>query len=95
MQTHKVHVFDGAGTLIQSFTFPAAVANGTSQAKILIATTEAQSFFGVTADLAMTAVMPSGAGKVCFDALDCVAWGTYSRAGGDTTVGTPRNPLRP
>jgi MYXO-CTERM domain-containing protein len=85
---HSIFVYDAAGTRIGQFTFPAAVPIGTSQAKILIATPQAATFFGVTADLAMTATIPLDAGAVCFEALDCVAWGDYTGAG---AVGTPFN----
>jgi cysteine-rich repeat protein len=88
---HKVHVFDAAGVLLQSFTFPANVANGTAQAKIVIATTDAQTLFNLTADLTMAPVIRAAGGKVCFEAIDCVAWGSYAKAGGDATVGTPVN----
>lgn len=86
---HEISVFDASNTLVQEFTFAASVGNGSNQAKILIATVEAQTFFSVNADLLMSPVLPSAGGKVCFDAipLDCVAWGNYS--GSSTGVGTP------
>jgi len=89
---HSIIVFDAAGTAIPggTFTFSGSVANGASQTKILIATPSAVTFFGVSADLSMTtAVIPAAGGKVCFDSLDCVAWGNYS--GSPTGVGTPFN----
>jgi len=90
---HQITVFDSAGTAVGggTFTFAAAVGSGANQAKILIATTEAQTFFNVTANLIMTPVLPAGGGKVCFDSspIDCVAWGNYS--GSATGVGTPFN----
>ncbi len=88
---HHITVFGPTGLTIQTFTFAAGVANGINQDKILIATPEAVAFFGLSADLSMTAVIPPAGGKVCFDALpeDCVAWGNYS--GSATGVGTPFN----
>ncbi len=88
---HKISVFSANNTLVQEFTFGSAVSNGGNQARILIATAEAQTRFGISADLTMTAVIPLAGGKVCFDAipLDCVAWGNYS--GSATGVGTPFN----
>jgi len=89
---HSIIVFDAADTAIPggTFTFSGSVANGASQAKILIATSSAVTFFGVSANLSMTtAVIPAAGGKVCFDSIDCVAWGNYS--GSPTGVGTPFN----
>jgi cysteine-rich repeat protein len=87
---HAITVFNSAGTQVGSFTFAGNVANGASQSKILIATSQAQAFFGVTADLTMTAALISAGGKVCWaGTLDCVAWGGYT--GGTAGVGTPFN----
>ena len=60
-----------------------------AQATILIATTEAETFFFISADLSMTAVVPLPSGKICFDAspIDCFSWGDY--VGADTGTGTP------
>jgi MYXO-CTERM domain-containing protein len=77
---------------------PNQAPNNQNQAKILIATAEAATLFGVTPDLVMpSAFIPVAGGKVCFDAngfgiIDCVAWGNHpgSAAGGAATnVGTP------
>lgn len=88
---HVVTVYDAAGTSIGTYTFGANVANGATQDRILIATAEAQTFFGITADLTMTPTVAAAGGKVCFDSspIDCVAWGNYS--GSPIGVGTPFN----
>jgi cysteine-rich repeat protein len=88
---HFVRVFDAAGAQVAggTFTFSGNVGNGGSQAKILIATAEAAALFGTTADLTMNAVLPLRAGKVCFDNIDCVAWGAFT--GSTAGVGTPFN----
>ena len=89
---HMISVFGPTGTLIQNFSFTSAVAVGTSQSKILIATPQAATFFNLTADLTMaSAVIPIAGGKVCFDSspVDCLAWGNYS--GSLTGIGTPFN----
>lgn len=91
MNTHTVSVYDAAGTSAGSFTFSGNLANGSNQATILIATTEAAAFFGITADLVMTAVLPRAGGKVCWENLDCVAWGSYTGPGTPSAVGTPFN----
>ncbi len=85
---HAIIIYDAAGTEITRFTFTASVPSGVNQDKILIATPQAEALFGVTADLAMTASIPAAGGKVCFDAIDCVAWGAFT---GNMGVGTPFN----
>lgn len=89
--SHKVHVYDAAGVEVAGspFTFAGTLPNGPDQMTALISTAEAATLFGITADLTMTAVLPLTGGKVCWDALDCVAWGSYS--GSMTGVGTPFN----
>lgn len=91
VQGHFIRVYDATGAPIGTFTFNAAVPVGTNQSKILIATTEAATFFAVGANLAMQPILPAAGGKVCFDAVpeDCVAWGNYS--GSAVGVGTPFN----
>ena len=91
---HSVVVYNNAGGEVQRFTFTGPVANGQNQRTILVATTQAQNQFGVTADLTMaTAVIPKEGGKVCFDPepneVDCVAWGNTT---GTDATGPPFNP---
>lgn len=88
---HGITVFDAAGTQVQQFLFAGAVANGANQSRVLIATPEAVAFFGLSADLSMSAALLSAGGKVCFDSQpeDCVAWGNYS--GSLVGIGTPYN----
>src|SRR5688500_1605384 len=90
---HSVIFYDAAGVETDRQTFSGSVANGLNQAKILIATMEAQTFFGVTPDLVMASpfITPAG-GKVCFDAIDCVSWGNYTGPAAGT--GTPFNAAR-
>ncbi|HTR02386.1 MAG TPA: S-layer homology domain-containing protein [Thermoanaerobaculia bacterium] len=89
--SHKIHVYDAAGTEVAGspFTFPGTLANGPDQMEVLIATPEAASLFNVDADLPMTAVLPRTGGKVCYDTIDCIAWGSYH--GAAAGVGTPFN----
>ena len=86
---HSIQIFGANGGAITSFPFAGNVGSGANQAKILIATAEAAAFFGVTANLTMTASLPASGGKLCFDSIDCVAWGDYAPA--DAAVGTPFN----
>lgn len=98
---NQLRVYDSAGTLTDTVVFPNKVANPASQASILIATTNAASFFGVTPDFTMPAVLPPGGGQVCyFDVdgptintlLDCASWGNYTGEGGAPFLsGTPFN----
>ncbi len=88
---HSVILSDASGAVITTFPFTGNLSTGTTQAKILIATPEAVSFFGVGADRTMTASLPLAGGKVCFDMIDCVAWGNYAPPVSDTAVGTPFN----
>jgi cysteine-rich repeat protein len=90
---HTIKVFNAGGTEIGSVTFSASVGSGANQAKILIATTQAQSFFNVTPDLVLTTALPVTGGKVCFETIDCVAWGNYSPT--ESAVGTPWNRVPP
>ena len=62
---HVVTVYNAAGMPAGTYTFGANVANGAAQDKILIATTEAQTFFGITANLTMTPTVAAAGGKVC------------------------------
>lgn len=75
---HSVYVYNAAGTQIQRTTFSAAVPNGANQAFVLIATSQAQTEFGVTPNLLMTPSLLRAGGRVCFDNYDCVAWGAYT-----------------
>jgi hypothetical protein len=99
VQGNKLHVYDAAGSLITTSTFSANLANGTNQSSILAATSQAQSFFGVTADLTIPATIPPGGGQVCYEDvdnstmgfIDCVAWGSFLGVSPSPT-GNPFNP---
>lgn len=90
---HHVEFFDKGGSSLGSVTFDANVARGANQSTILLATPEAESQFGVTADKGLSGdkLDPDG-GAVCWEALDCVAWGSF---GGSTESpsGNPADPL--
>jgi MYXO-CTERM domain-containing protein len=85
---HMIEVFDPSGASLGGATFANGVSNGAAQATILIATAAAQTEFGVAPDLVLpSALMAPAGGKVCFDTIDCFAWGNY--VGSPTGVGTP------
>lgn len=89
---HAVQVYNNTDTIVGNFQFGSAVANGANQAKILLATPAAATRFDVSADLAMTAVIPAAGGKICFDSFDCVSWGNYmGDASNPSPTGTPFN----
>jgi len=89
---HSITLFDAAGNQAGVAEFDADVAAGGNQMTLLAATPAAESQFGLVAD----AALPSGSldpagGAVCWEALDCVAWGSFS---GPTAspVGSPADP---
>src|SRR5262245_3690677 len=84
---HAVQIYNAADVMVGQATFPANVPNGANQSRILIATAEAEALFGITADLTMMPSIIADGGKVCFEGIDCVAWGSYSGSG--MGVGTP------
>src|SRR5262245_33805986 len=62
---HSVTVYDATGAVAATFTFAADVANGANQAYILLATTDAQTLFGISADLVTTAAITPAGGMAC------------------------------
>lgn len=87
---HSVTVYGPTGASSTTVTFPSAVANGSQRASVLIATTAAESLFGVTADLRMGSLITPSGGKACFESVDCVSWGSFS--GSSSGSGSPFNP---
>ncbi len=87
---HALTVHDADGTLTDTFTFPApaVLSNALGQDTVLIATSEAQALFGVTADLTMTPISPDVGAKVCWaGTADCLSVGDYT--GPSTGAGSP------
>jgi hypothetical protein len=80
VDTHTVTAYSAAGAS-EDYTFNADVDSGANQATMLIASTEAETQFGVTSDLKITkhALDPSG-GAVCWEQWDCVEWGNFTGA---------------
>ncbi|MGH2730473.1 MAG: Calx-beta domain-containing protein [Actinomycetota bacterium] len=92
VQGLSVTVFNSSGTQVGSFTFASSPPNGASQSSILVATSAAETYFGVDADLVMTPVIPAGGGKACFENVDCVSWGNYTgNSTSPSPSGTPLN----
>lgn len=77
---HVVRTYDASGAVTGTDTFPGDVANGSSQSTIVVATPEAEAEVGFVADLGMSTSgrLEPGGGAVCWEALDCVSWGSFS-----------------
>jgi hypothetical protein len=91
--TH-VDFFDATGAPVHSATFTTNVANGNNQRSVLIATPQAETLFGVQADLELgVAPISAAGGKICFGSngqlVDCVSFGAYT--GTPTGAGTAFN----
>lgn len=91
VDVHPVRIFDNTGGLLMTFDFPADLPPALSQTTILLATTQAATLFGVSAELSMgsAAIIPLGGGKICFDNIDCVSWGNYTGPATPSPTGTP------
>jgi len=89
---HTVALLDAAGAQLGAVNFAADVAAGDNQITLLAATGAAESQFGVAADAGMPGgtLDPSG-GAVCWEALDCVAWGSFHGATA-SPAGAPADP---
>lgn len=74
---HVLRTYDASGKVTGTSTFTKDVANGASQSTILLATPNAESEFGVTADLPLAGKLDPSGGAVCWEALDCVSWGGF------------------
>jgi hypothetical protein len=89
---HQISVFDATGAPAGTATFPHEVSGDATQSTLVAATPEAEAEFGFGAD----AVLPSGSlspsgGAVCWESLDCVAWGNFSGST-KSSVGSPAAP---
>jgi hypothetical protein len=78
---HTLTAYGAAGTVIGAGTFQSDFANGENQMTLLIADTSYVTSFngGPAPNLSMPGLNlnPSG-GAVCWEAFDCVAWGSFS-----------------
>jgi hypothetical protein len=76
---HKVHTYDATGKETGTSTFTADLARGDNQSTILLATPAAEAQFEVAPDLPLsTSGLSPGGGAVCWEELDCVAWGSFA-----------------
>jgi hypothetical protein len=89
---HALKTYSAAGAMTSTNTFAGDVANGANQSTILLATPGAEAEFGVTADAGLAAGnLEAGGGAVCWETLDCVAWGSFAGFAGNapSPVGSP------
>ena len=93
----KVVLYDALGVEQSRATFSSVPPNaGDDQAKILVATGDAQTFFDVVSDASLGPASGIAAGgRACFESetgtkIDCVSWGSYDGPSGPT--GSPMSP---
>jgi hypothetical protein len=77
---HVIRTYDADANPTGSDAFPTDLVNGANQSTMVLATPEAEAEFGFSADAALN---PAGrldplGGAVCWEAIDCVAWGSFS-----------------
>lgn len=91
---HVVRTYDASGSLVKTNTIDSNVANGASQRTVLLATPQAEAQFGVQADapLAPSGQLSPAGGAVCWESLDCVSWGSFSKSTLSAS-GSPADPL--
>jgi len=89
---HSIDVFDASGSPVGSATFAGDVPGDANQSTLVAATPAAEAEFGIVADagLAPSLLKPAG-GAVCWETLDCVAWGSFAGSA-KLAVGQPAAP---
>jgi hypothetical protein len=77
---HVLRTYDEAGSPSATNTLAADVPSGDDQRTVLLATPEAEAQFGVQGDdaLAPSDQLDPAGGAVCWEALDCVSWGSFA-----------------
>jgi hypothetical protein len=76
---HSLTFRNASGAIVATESFAKDVADGRNQFTVVMATTAAETRFGIAADASMSAnaVGPSG-GAICWEVLDCVSWGSFA-----------------
>ncbi len=75
---HSLTTYDGGGKVTDTATFSSLVPNGANQSTILLATPAAEYEFGPADKTLAAGALSPGGGAVCWEALDCVSWGSFS-----------------
>jgi hypothetical protein len=99
---HSLTLYNAAGALSHTSTFPTGVAKSENQRTVLIGDSGVQASFGVTPDLVDPSLaVPAAGGAACWNAgglpADCVAWGNFSggaalQTATGTSAGAPVSP---
>lgn len=94
---HDIVIYNASGSPVHTFTFPSDVGNGSSQATILVAGTGYGAAFpsGPAPDASDASLnIPAAGGAVCFENIDCVAWGSFDWGSNPqpSPTGTPVSP---
>jgi hypothetical protein len=81
VEGHILRSYDAKGNVTGTSTFSHDVSGEANQSTLLLATPQAEAQFGVAADasLAAKSLSPAG-GAVCWETIDCIAWGNFSGA---------------
>lgn len=81
VEGHVLRSYDATGNVTGTSSFAHDVSGNANQSTLLLATPQAEAQFGVAADasLAPGSLSPAG-GAVCWESIDCVAWGSFSGA---------------
>lgn len=89
---HQIGIFSATGVSLGTATFSHDVSGSVNQSTLVAATAEAEAEFGFAADASLPVgqLDPAG-GAVCWEMLDCVAWGDFTGAA-KSPVGTPAAP---
>ncbi len=76
---HAIGIYGPAGASAGTATFAHDVNGDANQSTLVAATPEAEAEFGFEADASLSPGLldPTG-GAVCWESLDCVAWGSFS-----------------
>lgn len=82
VEGHVLRSYGGSGSVLAASVFPADVADGANQSTLVLATPQAEAEFGFLADgpLSPPGQLSPSAGAVCWEAIDCVSWGSFSGA---------------
>lgn len=78
VEGHVLRSYDAAGNVTATATFAHDVAGSANQSTLLLATPQAEAQFGVVADAPLAAGLSPAGGAVCWEAIDCVSWGSFS-----------------
>lgn len=75
---HSLRTYGASGSIAGTTTFSGDVPGDANQSTILLATPAAESDFGIVPDAAMApGLLDAAGGAVCWESLDCVAWGSF------------------